>query len=126
MIAASNHAPCRIYKMWDFVWSKMEEAPEPADSDLSLTAGFKRLRASKEGAPLHCALHQPAAQHRGAALLPCIGVLCGLTMQVHGSLAPGATADLQLPCLPPGSSSSQAAQAAHAPPQARWQQSPEC
>ena len=42
----------RIYKMWDYVWTKMEEAPEPADSDLSLTAGFKRFAASKEGAPL--------------------------------------------------------------------------
>ena len=40
---------CRVYEMWDHVWTKMEEAPEPSDKDLSLTACFRRLAASEDG-----------------------------------------------------------------------------
>ena len=59
--------------MWDFVWTKMEEAPEPEDNDLSLTAGFKRLAASKEGMPLGtCHLSLPKI----GAVTCCLADLC--------------------------------------------------
>ena len=67
--------PCRLYAMWDFVWAKMEEAPEPVEGDLSLTACFRRFAASPEGAgPLSIS---PAPSASPAVLLQVAGMLQG-------------------------------------------------
>ena len=57
----------RIYKVWNDIWEGIDAQPEPADSDASLAAGLKRLKASKEGAPCFPGCYRFAVHIRAEA-----------------------------------------------------------